>query len=248
MSKMKIYISGSISKNADYKKQFEEKLEELKKDYVVLSPLFISAELEWKEYMKIDLAMIDVCDTVYMMKGWKESKGAKIEECYAGMRGKKIIYEENKMTETSTPKELPELLVNIKLAEGGQLPVKKTAGAACYDCYAAEDKLIYPNCTAIVSLGFMIEVPEGYYAEIRGRSGNSCKGILTMTGTVDSDYRGIVGAITTNLDQKPEPLQVKKGDRIAQMMIKKVIDTELVEASELTETVRGTGGFGSTGK
>ena len=136
--------------------------------------------------------------------------------------------------------------VKIKLLDGGKMPEKKTEGAACYDCYAAEDKLIYPNCTEIIKLGFSIEVPEGFYAEIRGRSGNSCKGILTMTGTVDSDYRGEVGAITTNLNQKPAPLQVKKGDRIAQMMIKKVIDTELVEAAELSETLRGCNGFGST--
>lgn len=94
MKKKKIYISGSITQNAEYKEQFAKKAEELSTAYIVLSPLFISAALEWKEYMKIDLAMIDVCDIVYMMKGWKESKGAKIEECYAQMRGKQIIYEE----------------------------------------------------------------------------------------------------------------------------------------------------------
>lgn len=93
--KKKIYISGSISQNENYKQQFTDKQKELEEQgYIVLSPLFISCELEWKEYMKIDLVMIDVCDAVYMMKDWKTSRGAKIEECYAGMRGKEIIYEE----------------------------------------------------------------------------------------------------------------------------------------------------------
>lgn len=138
--------------------------------------------------------------------------------------------------------------VKIKLLDGGVMPVKKTDGAACYDCYAAEDVLIHPKQTIAVRLGFCIEVPQGYYAEIRGRSGNSLKGILTMTGTVDDDYRGEVGAITTNLMTGDKPLEVKKGDRIAQMQIKEVIATELVEAAELSETVRGANGFGSTGR
>ena len=92
--KKKIYISGSISHNENYVEQFTCKAAELQNDYIVLSPLFIAAELSWKEYMKIDLAMIDVCDIVYMMKGWETSRGAKIEECYAQIRGKKVIYGE----------------------------------------------------------------------------------------------------------------------------------------------------------
>lgn len=92
--KKKIYILGSISQNENYKQQFMAKHKELEElGYIVLNPLFISCELSWKEYMKIDLVMIDVCDAVYMMEGWKTSRGAKIEECYANMRGKEIIYE-----------------------------------------------------------------------------------------------------------------------------------------------------------
>ena len=140
------------------------------------------------------------------------------------------------------------LSVKIKLTADGIIPEKKTAGAACYDCYAAENVVIHPRQTIAVRLGFKIEIPDGYYAEIRGRSGNSLKGILTMTGTVDSDYRGEVMAITSNLMTADKPLEIKRGDRIAQMMIKTVLGTELQLTSELSETVRGSNGFGSTGK
>lgn len=92
--KNKVYISGAISNNPDYKKQFVSKYEELWDKYIVLSPLMINAELSWKEHMKIDLAMVSVCDTVYMMKGWEKSRGAKIEHCLAEILNKKIIYEE----------------------------------------------------------------------------------------------------------------------------------------------------------
>lgn len=94
MEKKRIYISGSISNNPEYKKQFTRKFRELEESYIVLSPLFINAELDWKSYMKIDLAMIDVCDVIYMMKGWKDSRGAKIEELFAQYKNKEIIYEE----------------------------------------------------------------------------------------------------------------------------------------------------------
>lgn len=89
----KLYLSGAITNNPEYKKQFTRKYKELEEKYIVLSPLFINANLEWKEYMHIDLAMIDVCDVVYMMKGWKDSRGAKIEEVYAQFKDKEIIYE-----------------------------------------------------------------------------------------------------------------------------------------------------------
>ncbi len=92
--KPKIYISGAITDNPDYKVQFTRKYRELEKNYRVLTPLFINADLEWKEYMKIDIAMIDVCDCIYMIKGWENSKGAVEEYKYAKEKGLKIIREE----------------------------------------------------------------------------------------------------------------------------------------------------------
>lgn len=89
----KIYISGGITNNPDYKKQFTRKYAELENDYIVLHPLMINAQLSWKEYMRIDLAMIAVCNCIYMLKGWENSRGAKIEHFYAEYLGLKIIYE-----------------------------------------------------------------------------------------------------------------------------------------------------------
>lgn len=89
----KIYISGAITNNPDYPMQFSKKIYELSKDYAVLHPLMIKADLSWKEYMRIDLAMVYVCDCIYMMKGWENSRGAKIEQFYAELLGKEIIYE-----------------------------------------------------------------------------------------------------------------------------------------------------------
>lgn len=135
--------------------------------------------------------------------------------------------------------------VKIKLVDGGTLPQKKTTGAACYDCYARLDNTIGVNETISIPLGFCVEVPEGYYMEVRGRSGLSLKGLLVMTGTVDADYRGEVGAIVTNLTGSP--FTFSKGFRVAQVMIKPVIDTEFEEVLLLSETKRGNNGFGSTG-
>lgn len=138
-----------------------------------------------------------------------------------------------------------QMKIKIKLIDGGKMPQMKTKGAACYDCYARVSETIKAHETKIIPLGFKTEVPEGYYMEIRGRSGLSSKGILCHTGTVDSDYRGEVGAIITNTGKKPVTFNAY--DRISQMMIKEVIETELIEVDELSETERGAGGFGSTG-
>lgn len=135
--------------------------------------------------------------------------------------------------------------VKIKLLNGGKMPELKTEGAACFDCYANEAALIKPGETKLIKLGFAVEVPLAYYLEIRGRSGLSCKGILCMTGTVDSDYRGEVGAILTNLGK--ENFTVDQYDRIAQAQIKPVINTNFILVDELSETARGSNGFGSTG-
>lgn len=135
--------------------------------------------------------------------------------------------------------------IKIKLLNNGKLPIKKTEGAACYDCYSNEEIEIKGGQTKIIKLGFALELPSGYYAEIRGRSGLSASGILCHIGTIDEDYRGEVGAIITNLN--PAAKLFNKGERICQMMIKPILETDFVETDELSETKRGLGGFGSTG-
>lgn len=135
--------------------------------------------------------------------------------------------------------------IKIKLEDGAKMPEKKTSGSACYDAYANECRMIEPNKTVIVSLGIRTDFDEGYYLEVRGRSGMTSKGILVGLGTVDSDYRGIIGAIVTNTTK--EKFLIEKGDRIAQLMLKKIVPSDLEEVEELSDTERGEGGFGSTG-
>ena len=137
--------------------------------------------------------------------------------------------------------------VKIELVPGGRKPEKKTPGAAAYDCYAREDKMLI--APAIIPLGFKIELPEGYHAEIVPRSSIGLMTTLRMAnsvGIIDSDYRGEVGFIGES--SRLEPVVIKKGDRIAQMLIKRDVDTELVVVEKLSSTERGEKGFGSTGK
>lgn len=149
-------------------------------------------------------------------------------------------------------------VVKIKLMPGGRMPEKKTAGAASWDCYARVDycRWIFPGEKGIkVPLGFAIELPEGYHAEILLRSSMGVKTGLRVfngTGLIDSDYRGEVNIILDNVRNAMEGRTgvegIGDGDRIAQMIIVKDPEVELVEADELSETKRGTGGFGSTGE
>ncbi|MBQ9763386.1 MAG: dUTP diphosphatase [Phascolarctobacterium sp.] len=138
--------------------------------------------------------------------------------------------------------------VKIELVPGGTKPEKKTPGAAAYDCYARENKILV--APAIIPLGFKIELPQGYHAEIVPRSSIGLMTTLRMAnsvGIIDSDYRGEVGFIGES--SLSEPVVIKKGDRIAQMLIKRDVDTELVVVEKVsTSTERGEKGFGSTGK
>lgn len=152
--------------------------------------------------------------------------------------------------------------VKIKLLPGGKMPEKKTAGAAAWDCFARINGTTLVGINAIViPLGFALELPPGYHAEILPRSSTGLKTRLRVpnsVGIIDSDYRGEVGFICENTDYRTygpfgydglraKPYEVSNGDRIAQMLIKKDDDVDLVEVDELSETERGSGGFGSTG-
>lgn len=150
-------------------------------------------------------------------------------------------------------------VVKIKLFPGGKMPVKKTAGAAAWDCYARidvpeapKDEMWIPkgHRGAKVPLGFAMEIPEGYHAEIFLRSSTGAKTpfrVSNSAGIIDSDYRGEVCALIDNINWCM-PEVVRDGDRIVQMLIVKDPDVELVEADELSKTDRGASSFGSTGK
>jgi dUTP pyrophosphatase len=136
--------------------------------------------------------------------------------------------------------------------EGLEPPAYGTHGAAGMDLRAAvpEDApmTLQPGSRALVPTGFCIAVPEGLEAQVRPRSGLALKsGIscLNSPGTIDSDYRGEVGVILINHGQ--EPFTIRRGDRIAQMVVARYERVEWQAVENLDDTVRGAGGFGSTG-
>lgn len=137
-------------------------------------------------------------------------------------------------------------------AEGLPLPAYETAGAAGMDLRAAvpEDAplTLHPGDRAMVPTGLCIAVPPGFEAQVRPRSGLAAKAGITCLntpGTIDSDYRGEVKVILINLG--PEAFVIRRGERIAQMVIAPVVQAAWREVETLDETARGAGGFGSTG-
>jgi len=157
------------------------------------------------------------------------------------------------MVKSNSEGDLGRLIVKIQRTEGNEdinMPKYQTLGSAAVDLHAAvkENVTLNPGKIYLVFAGFKMEFPAGYVAEITPRSGLALKhgiSIVNSPGIVDSDYRGEIGIILINLGQ--EDYVVKRNDRIAQMNIKKVERAEFVE-SELSETSRGAGGFGSTGR
>ncbi len=131
-----------------------------------------------------------------------------------------------------------------------ELPKYATPGSAGMDVYAAleEDEYLMPGKTALIPTGIAIAVPEGYECQVRSRSGLAAKhGLFALNspGTIDSDYRGEVKIIISNFGESR--YIIKRGDRIAQLVINKVEKAEWVETDKLPDTDRGDGGFGSTG-
>ena len=134
-----------------------------------------------------------------------------------------------------------------KLALTARLPVKGSSFAAGYDLHASAAEIVPANGKALISTGLAFSIPHGNYGRIAPRSGLAVKNFIDVgAGVIDSDYRGEVKVLLFNLS-KDTDFQVNAGDRIAQMIIEKYTLTELVEVDTLSETVRGEGGFGSTG-
>ena len=148
---------------------------------------------------------------------------------------------------------MKDLKVGIKKDETAKdlpLPKYATESSSGMDIYAAVDGeiTIEPGEIKLIRSGFYLSIPPGYEAEIRPRSGLALKHGITLVnspGTVDSDYRGQVCVIMTNLGN--EPYVIKRGDRIAQMMFKETVKADLEICEELGETERASGGFGHTG-
>ncbi|MHA3841505.1 dUTP diphosphatase [Sphingomonas aestuarii] len=140
-------------------------------------------------------------------------------------------------------------LKRLPHGQGLSLPAYATDGAAGMDVVAAEDVTLTPGVRHAVATGFSMAIPAGYEVQVRPRSGLALKhGItcLNTPGTIDSDYRGEVKVILANLGS--EPFEVKRGDRIAQLVPAPVQHATLDLVDDLDDTVRGAGGFGSTGQ
>jgi dUTP pyrophosphatase len=137
-----------------------------------------------------------------------------------------------------------------RLAHGAglDLPAYATAGAAGMDVVSAEDVTISPGGRHAVATGLALAIPPGFEIQVRPRSGLALKHGVTVPnapGTIDSDYRGELKVILIN--HGSEPFAIRRGDRVAQLVLAPVVRASWLEVAELDETARGAGGFGSTG-
>ena len=136
----------------------------------------------------------------------------------------------------------------MKIGRGAKMPEMAHEGDSGFDLYANESAVLKPGERRLVGTGLKVEVPRGYEAQVRPKSGlaiNSGISVLNTPGTIDSGYRGEVKVILVNLGR--EEFRVEKGKKIAQMVIARVECPKIVEAKELEESKRSGGGFGSTG-
>ena len=136
-----------------------------------------------------------------------------------------------------------------KLTPDAIIPAYQTELAAGFDLHSVEDYVLRKGERKLIKTGLAFEIEEGYEVQIRPRSGLAFKHgitVLNTPGTIDADYRGEIMVLLINLGE--DDFEIKKGERIAQAVIAPVIQAEFVEVDELSETKRGKGGFGSTGK
>ena len=136
------------------------------------------------------------------------------------------------------------------ISKSGRVPAYETVGSAGFDlpAYLEEPVTLAPGQRMLVPTGIYMEIPEGFEAQVRARSGLAVKygiGLVNGVGTVDSDYRGELRVPLINWGE--EPFTIENGDRIAQVVIARYTRAELVQADSLSETARGEGGFGHTG-
>jgi dUTP pyrophosphatase len=143
-------------------------------------------------------------------------------------------------------------VVRLPHGRGLDLPTYQSAGAAGMDLLAAVAKgaplLLAQGARALVPTGLVLQLPLGFEAQVRPRSGLALRHgitVLNSPGTIDSDYRGEVQVLLANLGQ--EPFAIARGERIAQLVVQRVAQARLVEVAEIAPTQRGAGGFGSTG-
>lgn len=133
-----------------------------------------------------------------------------------------------------------------RISPEAKLPLYSHKGDAGMDLFSAVDVMLQPGDVQPVPTGIQMAIPEGYVGLIWDKSGISLRGVHRLAGVVDAGYRGEVRVVMINLGK--EPFSIKKGMKIAQMLIQHVETVEVIEADELDDTSRGKGGFGSTGR
>lgn len=147
-----------------------------------------------------------------------------------------------------SPPSIPVLVKRLPHFTGLELPAYATQGAAGMDVLAAEDVTLAPGGRHAVATGLAMEIPPGYEIQVRPRSGLALKHGVTVPnapGTIDSDYRGELKVILIN--HGTEDFAIRRGDRVAQLVLAPVVQASWLKVDELDETARGAGGFGSTG-
>jgi dUTP pyrophosphatase len=143
---------------------------------------------------------------------------------------------------------VPVAVLRLPHGEGLDLPAYATDGAAGMDVVAAEEVVLPPGARHAVATGLAMAIPPGFEIQVRPRSGLALKHGITVPntpGTIDSDYRGELKVILIN--HGSEPFAIRRGDRIAQLVLAPVVQASWLEVETLDETARGAGGFGSTG-
>lgn len=143
-------------------------------------------------------------------------------------------------------------MIQVKMLNGIEVPSYATKNSSGIDLKSNEDLMLFPMERKLVHTGLYMEIPEGYEGQVRPRSGLAIKHgitVLNSPGTIDADYRGEICVILYNSNpQGCDPYEVKKGDKIAQMVFAKVVQAEIIPTDELSSSERGEGGFGHTGK
>ncbi|KAL1925707.1 uncharacterized protein VTP21DRAFT_590 [Calcarisporiella thermophila] len=134
-----------------------------------------------------------------------------------------------------------------RLSDKARIPTRGSSLSAGYDLYSAKDIVIPARNRALIPTDLSVALPPNTYGRVAPRSGMALKNFLdTGAGVVDADYRGPLGIVMFN--HAEEDFQVKEGDRIAQLIIERIFTPEVEEVEDLEQTIRGAGGFGSTGR
>lgn len=136
------------------------------------------------------------------------------------------------------------MILKFKVLEGGTLPTRAHREDAGFDLYSPVDVILY-HITNIIKLGVCVEIPKGYVGFIMGRSSLNKNGVACLTGVIDSGYTGEIAVVLNSVE---DFTRIKKGDRIAQLVVAKLADIDdAVAVDSLEDSERGAGGFGSTG-